>query len=132
MIVLDASAAIDSVLELGGRGEWASESIARTREIHAPHVIEVEFVSTLRRLARAGEIPARRGGQAIDDFSELPLTRYPTTLLLHRIWELRNALSAYDAAYVALAEALGLPLVTTDVRLARARGHRAEIVAYPD
>lgn len=81
----------------------------------------------VRRYAANGEIDAERGRLALIDLAEFPLQRYPHTLLLPRIWELRNNLTAYDAAYVALAEALDAPLLTRDQRLANAAGTRARI-----
>lgn len=85
----------------------------------------------LRRFVRSREIDAARAGAALALLPELRLQRYPMTVLLERIWSLRETLSAYDAAYVALAEALDLPLLTTDGRLARSHGHEVEIVSFP-
>ena len=79
------------------------------------------------RYWNAGELDDERGAQALDDLADLPIHRYPHDLLLPRIWELRANLTAYDAAYVALAEALGAPLLTRDARLAAAPGHEARI-----
>jgi predicted nucleic acid-binding protein len=92
-------------------------------------VIDLEVASTVRRLTLLRAISARRGQEVLDDFLELPIRRYPATQLLERIFELRNNLTAYDAAYIALAEALDAPLITTDERLARATGHSAEILS---
>jgi predicted nucleic acid-binding protein len=131
VIVVDPSAAVALVLERGPEGEWAAGQMTN-QDLHAPHLLDLEVASSLRRLARAGTITGRRGAQALEDLAELPVTRYGATLLLERIWELRSGLTSYGAAYVALAEALEAPLVTTDARLARAGGHRAEIVAYGD
>lgn len=83
----------------------------------------------LGRKARTRELGGARAAQAVADLAALPLLRHGAAPLRQRIWELRDALSAHDAAYVALAEALAVPLLTTDARLARAGGHRAEIVA---
>ena len=84
------------------------------------------MAQVLRRYALAGALNEERGDRTIEDLGDLPLERYPHTLLLERIWELRHNLTAYDAAYVALAEALSVPLGTRDPALARA-GHRARI-----
>lgn len=130
MIVLDASAAVDLLLERL-RGAWVAARIATEPSLHAPHLLDLEVASTLRKRERLGEIPAARGAAALADLSALPLTRYPTTALLSRIWQLRGTLTPYDAAYVALAEALDAPLVTTDDCLARSTGHRARIEAFP-
>lgn len=131
MIVLDASAAVDVVLERGPEGEWVASELAAAASAHAPHLIDTELASTLRRLVLLGEISPRSGATALGHFRQLRLTRYPAEPLLDRIWALRGGLTAYDATYVALAETLGAPLVTTDARLARARGHRAAISAFP-
>ena len=90
-------------------------------------MLDVEVAQVIRRYAANGEIDAERGRMALMDLVDLPVRRYPHDLLLPRIWILRNNLSAYDAAYVALAEALGAPLLTRDQRLATAAGHRARI-----
>ena len=91
-------------------------------------MIDLEVTSTLRRLTLLRVISARRARTVLGDFLELPIRRYPSTQLLERVFELRTNLTAYDAAYVALAEALDAPLVTTDDRLARSTGHTAEIL----
>jgi predicted nucleic acid-binding protein len=99
----------------------------RLETLHAPHLIDVEIAQVVRRYAAAGEIDGERGRAALTDLADLRLLRYPHDLLLPRIWNLRHNLTAYDAAYVALAEALDAPLVTRDRRLAAAAGHRARI-----
>jgi predicted nucleic acid-binding protein len=129
-LVLDASLVVDLLIDGGDRGAWAREWISRAGRLHAPHVLDLEVVAALRNRAARGELSRRRAVDALADFGELPVERYPATPLLERIWELRDRLTPYDAAYVSLAEALALPLVTTDDRLARAGGHGAEIVAY--
>jgi predicted nucleic acid-binding protein len=83
-------------------------------------LLDLEIAQALRRYARTGQIPTERCRAALEDLCELPLIRHPHDILLPRIWELRNNLSAYDAAYVALAEALDAPLLTRDERLASA------------
>ena len=130
MIVLDASAAIDYLVDGGERGEWVAERIAREAAVAAPHVIDVEVVSGLRRLLSRADVTRRQAETGLTDFAELNITRYPVTIFLDRIWRLRSVLTPYDAAYVALGEALGSPLLTTDSRLARAHGHQAAIVAF--
>jgi predicted nucleic acid-binding protein len=130
VIVIDASAAVDLLVERGPRGAWVAATTQGEELFHAPHLIDVEVASALRRRSLGGELPASRGREALEALLDLKLVRYPLAPLLARVWALRQYLTAYDAAYVSLAEALGLPLVTTDARLGRARGHRAEIVAY--
>jgi predicted nucleic acid-binding protein len=95
--------------------------------LHAPHLIDIEVAQVLRRYAIAGEAAEERCRAALADLADLPLTRYPHDFLLPRVWELRGNLTAYDAVYVSLAEALDAPLVTRDQRLANAPGHRARI-----
>lgn len=95
--------------------------------IQAPHLMDIEVLQVLRRYVRTNVMSAGRAQEALEDYSDLPITRYPHSVLLSRIWELRHNLTAYDAAYVALAEALDAPLVTCDRRLAAAAGHRAKI-----
>lgn len=127
MIVLDASAAVE--LLLGGRR--AAPVLVRIEPeegaVHAPGLIDLEVAQVLRRLVRAGVMAAARGGASLEILADLPVTRHPATPLLPRIWSLREHLTAYDAAYVALAEALGCPLVTFDAALAAAPGVRARV-----
>ncbi|TML65094.1 MAG: type II toxin-antitoxin system VapC family toxin [Actinobacteria bacterium] len=130
MIVLDASAAIDYLVDGGERGDWVRERLPRGAGLAAPHVIDLEVVSGLRRLLACADVTRRQAENGLTDFGELHLTRYPMTIFLDRIWRLRTMLTPYDAAYVALGEALGSPLLTTDARL-QAHGHRAAIVAFP-
>ena len=131
MIVLDASAAVDVVLERGAEGQWVAAELAAARSVHAPHLVDSEVASALRRLVLLEEISAESGGTALRLYRKLRLTRYPAEPLLDRIWALRESVTAYDATYLALAETLDAPLVTTDGRLARAGGHRATVSAFP-
>lgn len=128
MIVLDAGALAEFLLERGLRAEWVAARMED--ESHAPHLIDFEVTSVVRRRTLRREISHERGATALADLQLVSLTRYPAGALLPRIWELRNNLSAYDAAYIALAEALDAPFVTTDARLARARGHRALVETF--
>jgi predicted nucleic acid-binding protein len=90
----------------------------------------VEFVQVLRRLVREGTLTSKRAEEAIEDLAALRITRYAPVLLLQRIWRLRQNLSVYDAAYVALAEKLQAPLITRDQRIAAAPGHTAKIEVF--
>jgi len=103
---------------------------SRNEALHAPHVLDLEVTQVLRRLALRGVIPVRRADEAVRDFLDLRLTRYPHLVLLPRIWQLRHNLSAFDAAYIVLAEKLGAALVTWDGRLASASGHAAAIELF--
>ena len=128
MIVIDASALLEVLLQTAAAG-GVQRLISDPREtLHAPHLIDVEIAQVLRRYSASGDITAGRGRQALEDLMDLPVTRYPHDLLLPRIWELRHNVTAYDAAYLALAEALASPLVTRDARLGVAPGHRARVL----
>lgn len=97
--------------------------------LHAPHLIDAEVFAAIRHHVRRRVLLEERGRLALRDLRELRLTRYPIFPLVERMWEMRENVSGFDAAYVALAEALATPLVTTDRRLARTRGHIARIEA---
>ena len=94
-----------------------------------PHLVDVEVVQALRRLVRTGEVSSARAAEAIADLTDLDLHRHTHVDLLGRAWKLRDNISAYDAMYVALAEAIDAPVVTCDGPLAKVSGHRARIEA---
>ena len=125
MIVLDASAAIELLLRTPAGERVEARVLEPGASLHAPHLIDLEVAQVLRRQVLAGAMDADRGREAIEDLLDLPLTRYPHDVLVPRIWELRHNLTAYDAAYVALAEALEATLLTTDAALAAAPGIQA-------
>lgn len=127
MIVVDASAVLELLLGTESSARAAARLLDPAESLHAPHLLDIEVAQVLRRFVAAGELTATRGREALDDLGAMPITRYPHDILLPRIWELRANLTAYDAAYVALAEALGAPVLTSDTRLARAPGHRARV-----
>ena len=129
MIVLDASAVVELLLDTpaGRRVSILLEDPALA--IHAPHLVDVETVSVLRRFARDGVINQEQAATALENLLALDLQRHSHEGLLERCWALRKNLSAYDAMYVALAEALSATLVTCDARLARAPGTKIRIEA---
>jgi predicted nucleic acid-binding protein len=127
VIVLDASALLEFLLQtpLGVRVE--ARLLRDEAEFHAPHLIDVELAQGLRRLVRTGDVSSARAKEAIDDLIDLDLHRHSHTDLLRRAWTLRSNISTYDAMYVTLAEALDAPLVTCDGPLAAAPAHTARI-----
>ena len=130
MIVLDASAAVDRLLQTSAGQSIEKRIYSRNETLHAPHLLDLEVTQVLRRLALQGVVPVRRADEAVHDLLDLRIIRYPHFVLLPRIWQLRHNLSAYDAAYIVLAEKLGAALVTRDVRLAAASGHAAAIELF--
>ncbi|MGH7036122.1 MAG: type II toxin-antitoxin system VapC family toxin [Stellaceae bacterium] len=127
MIVLDASVLLEIVLRTPAAAAAERRIFQRDETLHAPHLVDVEVAQVLRRYAMSGEIDGARGRDALADLADFPLRRYSHDFLLPRLWALRANLTAYDAAYVALAEALDAPLLTRDRRLAATPGHRARI-----
>lgn len=126
MIVVDASIVVTALADDGPDGDRVRARL-RDERLVAPHLIDVEVLSAWRRLAAAGDLDERRVGLAMDDLGSLRLDRVPHTPLLGRCWELRQNLTVYDAAYVALAEAMQVPLLTADAKLAAAPGLRCTI-----
>lgn len=127
MIVLDASAVLELLLRTPAAAAVEARVFDRNETLHAPHLLDVEVAQVVRRYAASGVATPGRCRSALDDLADLPLTRYPHDFLLARVWALRANLTAYDAVYVALAEALDAPLLTRDRRLANAPGNRARI-----
>jgi predicted nucleic acid-binding protein len=127
MIVVDASAVVDALLRAPDAEAAMQRLFDPGQTLHAPHLLDLEVAHVIRRYAAVRQIDSERGRAVLDDLADLPLRRYPHDLLLSRVWELRHNLTAYDAAYVALAEALDAPLLTRDRRLAAASGHYARI-----
>ena len=127
MIVVDASTVVEYLV--GGRSfERLRERIDEPgQHLHAPHLLDIEVLHALRRLTLQRSLEAERADDAVRDFAELRVMRYPASTFLSRVWQLRHNVAAFDAVYVALAEALDAPLITTDARLARALGHDARI-----
>ncbi len=131
MIVLDASAAVAVLLNLGAGATRIRERMRREDDgLHVPHLFEMEVLNALRHHALRHGISEGRGLELLEDLTTMSVSRYAHTAMLPRIWELRDNVSAYDAAYIALAETPEAPLVTRDARLDRAPGIRAEVEVY--
>ena len=127
MIVVDASALLEFLLQTTVGTRVEARLFRDEDELHAPHLLDVEIVQGLRRLVRTGEVLPGRADEAIADLADLDLHRHSHVDLLARAWKLRDNISAYDAMYLALAEAIEATVVTCDSPLARAPGHRARI-----
>ena len=130
MIVLDASAAIDWLLQTSAGQGIERRIYSRNEALHAPDFFDLEVLQVLRRLAFQRIISGPRADEAVRDLLDLRLTRYPHIVLLPRIWQLRHNFSAYDAAYVVLAEKLGATLITRDARLASTSPHALAIELF--
>ena len=136
MIVLDASAAVDALLNFQPNASRVRERIKQEdsgdlrENLHVPYLFGVEVLHALRRLTLSGHVSEVRGSRAVDAMLNMRLARYPHEPFARRIWELKENISAYDAAYVSLAEALDAPLVTTDRHFAQASAHKAKIELY--
>jgi predicted nucleic acid-binding protein len=127
LIVVDASGVLELLLRTE-KGIKVQERVLDSGEsLHSPHLIDIEVTQTLRRLVMLKEITAARGKQALEDHVALNVKRAEHKDLLERVWSLRDAITAYDAAYVVLAEILDCPLITCDAKLARSHGHKARI-----
>ncbi|MBM4060958.1 MAG: PIN domain-containing protein [Planctomycetes bacterium] len=128
MIVVDASAVADVMLGIPSAEAVAQRLLAAGETLHAPHLLDLELLQVLRRFAGTGTWQGERAAQALDDFAALRIVRHAHEPLRGRIWELRKNLTAYDAAYLALAELLECPLLTRDEKLLRAPGHAAMVL----
>jgi predicted nucleic acid-binding protein len=126
VIVADASVLVVALADDGPDGDQARARLSG-EHLAMPELADLEVTSVLRRQMRSGALDARRAGQALDDLAALPARRAPHRPLLARCWELRDNLTPYDAAYVALAEAMNATLLTGDRRLARAPGSHCAI-----
>jgi len=130
VIVLDVSAVVGWLLQTAAGQRIERRIYSRSQSLHAPHLLDLEVVQVLRRLVREGTVSARRADEAVQDLLDLRINRYPHSVLMPRIWQLRHNLSAYDAAYVVLAEKLGAVLLTRDKRLSSASGHAVPIEVF--
>jgi predicted nucleic acid-binding protein len=127
VIVIDASALIE-LLTRSDRGRRVEARVLRPSDtVHAPALIDLEVAQVLRRYVLSGQVPEHWARLALDIATAFPMTRYLHEPLLRRVWELKENVTAYDAAYVALAEALRAPLITCDVRLGRVSGSSVAI-----
>lgn len=122
MIVVDSSVLVAALVEQDIRGERATQRLADDPDVHVPHLVDLEVVSSLRSMLARGQLTRQDAEVALADFDQSPMTRYVHGPFLGRVWQLRDNLSPYDAVYVALAEALDVALVTGDARLAAAPG----------
>lgn len=127
MIVVDASCLLELLLNSSRAKRILKVLNDHADELAAPSLIDVEVCHVLRRYAMLKVISAQRGKEAVEELTEFPMERFQHAVLLSRIWQLRNNLTAYDAAYVALAEVLECALITCDAKLAATKGHHAAI-----
>ncbi len=127
MIVLDASVVVDLLLDLLPAAAHIAARLKDEKTLAAPHLLDVEVAQVVRRFVLARKLDPARAERALQDLADMPLRRYPHTPLLERISSLRDNATAYDAAYLALAEALAAPLLTRDAALAVVPGSRAVI-----
>jgi predicted nucleic acid-binding protein len=125
--VLDASVLVEILLQTPLGIRHTDRVLDRNESLHVPHLLDLEVLQAVRRLTLAGEITTERAEIALVALLDLQFTRHEHTLFIGRIWELRASMTAYDAAYVALAEGLSAVLLTCDSKLARAHGHHASI-----
>ena len=127
MIVLDASAGVSALLNAGMARRLVSEQV-----LHVPHLVDIEIASALRRQVALRALAPGDAQRALRTWSRLGVIRYAAPSLLDRLWELREAIPAYDALYLALAEGLDFPLVTADARLSQATGIRCAVTLVPN
>ena len=130
VLIADASVLVVALADDGPDGDRARTRL-RGETLALPELADLEVACVLRRQLRLGTLDARRAGLALDDLAALPARRVPHRPLLARCWELRENLTVYDAAYVALAEALNATLLTGDTWLSRAPGSRCPIEIFP-
>lgn len=123
-LVADASSMVDALLIT----DSPAKALLRNHTVHAPTLIDYEFAQVMRKASRAASVGADRAETALLAFNEMTIERHDARRLLPRIWSLREHFTAYDASYVALAESLGIALLTKDSRLAHAAQHVCEII----
>ena len=125
-VVLDASVVVSALTDGGPTGEWAEE-VLRTHHLIAPHHMPLEVAAVLRQAELRGLLSSDVAAMAYGDLQDLRVDLYPYSPFAERIWSLRDNVTAHDAWYVALAEALSIELVTLDARLRRAPGVRCDV-----
>lgn len=125
--VVDASVLVAALVDSGQHGDWA-EGIIAAGSLHAPELARVEAANILRRLERARRITTAEAHAAYEDLLQLDMALFPFDPFAERIWELRRTVTSYDAWYVALAEAVKLPLATLDIGLTKAKGPTCEFL----
>jgi predicted nucleic acid-binding protein len=126
-VVVDSSVVVAALVDTGENGVWA-EKILERGDVYAPELLRVESANVLRRLERAKEITAQEANAAFEDLIELDIELHAFEPFSERVWQLRHNVTSYDGWYVALAEALNLPLATLDGRLVKAEGPRCSFL----
>ena len=126
-VVIDSSVVVAALLDTSGHGAWA-EKILEQDDLHAPELLRVESANVLRRLERNEEITKQEANAAFEELMELKVELYEFDPFSERVWELRHNVTSYDGWYVALAEALNLPLATLDGRLVKAEGPKCHFL----
>lgn len=129
-LIVDASVLVAALVDSGPEGVWAEELVARGA-LHAPNLARAEATNILRRLERAKELSATEAASAFEDLMLLDLQSLPFEPFAERVWELRHAVTSYDAWYVAAAETLDAPLATLDAALTRATGPACAFLTPP-
>lgn len=131
MLVTDASVIVAAITGGDERAERIRDRLDGADELAAPHLIDLELMQALRRIVRHGHLTTDRAEDAVENLTDLALNRFPHEPFIDRIWKLRDRLSAYDAAYLALAEAIGIPLITCDAALAVVARESVEVEFFP-
>lgn len=127
MIVVDASVILEVLLRTGAVATLEARVLNPAESLCAPHLLDIEVAQVVRRYCLLGETTSERGAEALRDLADMAIERFPHAPFLPRIWQLRQNLTAYDAAYVALAETLGCTLLTRDQALAKSPIHTASV-----
>ena len=131
MTTVDSSVIVEALVSATEVGARARDSLNGASQLFAPHLLDVEVTSAVRRLVRAGRVESGLAATAVVQLGQLDIERLPHQPFLSRIWQLRDRLSAYDAAFVAVAEATATALLTTDAAIARTPGLRCGIEVIP-